>query len=114
MRMWMINPKLLCNQHLLGEHGELHKFKPSFEKCYSMDKRIRLRQIFPQYMKQRHDILAYEMLQRGMNHQSPYTQPNIDYITSTINLTYEDIKNNIQDLRTRCPECKRQMDKMAF
>lgn len=24
MRMWMLPPQLLCRQHLLGEHKELH------------------------------------------------------------------------------------------
>ena len=24
MRMWMVNPKMMCNKHLLGEHVELH------------------------------------------------------------------------------------------
>jgi len=32
MRMWMVDPRLLCNQHLIGEHGEIHKFLPSFRK----------------------------------------------------------------------------------
>ena len=36
MRMWMIDPTLLCRKHLLGEHGELHKFIPSFRKQYSV------------------------------------------------------------------------------
>lgn len=24
MRMWVVNPKILCRKHLLGEHVELH------------------------------------------------------------------------------------------
>jgi hypothetical protein len=27
MMMWMIDPVLLCRKHLLGEHGEIHKFR---------------------------------------------------------------------------------------
>ena len=26
MRMWMVNPKIMCRQHLLGEHVEIHMF----------------------------------------------------------------------------------------
>ena len=26
MRMWLVNPALLCRQHLLGEHVEMHMF----------------------------------------------------------------------------------------
>ena len=30
MRMWMLNPELLCKKHLLGAHGELHKHRTQF------------------------------------------------------------------------------------
>ena len=36
MRMWMVNPKVLCMQHLLWEHNELHKHLPSFMKKHSI------------------------------------------------------------------------------
>ena len=26
MRMWLVDPKFMCNQHLLGEHVEMHSF----------------------------------------------------------------------------------------
>ena len=26
MRMWMVNPRIMCRQHLLGEHVEIHMF----------------------------------------------------------------------------------------
>jgi hypothetical protein len=32
MRMWLVDPALLCDKHLLGEHGELHKFQHCFVK----------------------------------------------------------------------------------
>ena len=72
MRMWMINPSLLCDQHLLGEHGELHKFIPSFRKGYRVDKRFSpVVQIQFIGYKERHDLIAEEMIKRKMNHKSP-------------------------------------------
>jgi hypothetical protein len=106
MRMWMLNPELPCNRHLLGEHAELHKFKPSFEKKHNMKTRIERRQIFPSVMKERHDRIAEEMTRRGMNHNSPYTMPDISYIGIMNELTGHDIENNIKDLCGRCPECR--------
>ena len=32
MRMWMIDPKLLCRKHLLGEHLEIHMFVGTINK----------------------------------------------------------------------------------
>jgi hypothetical protein len=26
MRMWMVNPRIMCGNHLLGEHLETHMF----------------------------------------------------------------------------------------
>ena len=26
MRLWLVNPKLMCNKHILGEHLETHMF----------------------------------------------------------------------------------------
>ena len=40
MRMWMIDPKLLCRKHLLGEHGEIHKHLPSLRKGHRVDGRF--------------------------------------------------------------------------
>ena len=40
MRMWMIKPELLCRQHLLGEHSEIHKHKHNFEKGHSIKGRL--------------------------------------------------------------------------
>ena len=39
--MWMIHPKFLCKKHLIGEHGEIHKFRPSFVKGHKIEGRRR-------------------------------------------------------------------------
>jgi hypothetical protein len=62
----MINPSLLCNKHLIGEHGEIHKHRHVFEKQYSVSGRISpVVQIQPQDMEKRHNELAKEMSIRG-------------------------------------------------
>lgn len=106
MRMWMINPKLLCNKHLLGEHAELHKFKPSFVKQHRITKRISpVVQIEPESMMTRHNALAEEMLARGFNHKSPYEQPNLSYLKSEERYAKVNLVTNTTDLKSRCPEC---------
>ena len=62
MRMWMVNPKILCRKHLLGEHGEIHKHRHNFVKQHSITKRIELGQIEPSSMESRHDELVKEMI----------------------------------------------------
>jgi len=106
MRMWMIDPKLLCQKHLLGEHGEIHKHRHNFVKQHSIAKRISpVVQIEPSAMQSRHNTLAQEMLRRGMNHQSPFVQPSIAYLPIAEQLAVVDIQNSLNDLSNRCPAC---------
>lgn len=107
MRMWMINPKYLCNQHLLGEHGEIHKHRHCFEKQYKMNGRIEpIVQIEPSSMKARHDEIAAEMTRRGMNHKSPFIQPDISYLPDHHKNAKVDIEISINDLNERCEKCR--------
>lgn len=104
MRMWMVDPKLLCRQHLLGEHGEIHKFRHNFVKKHKMAGRMG--QIEPARMEERHDELVAEMVQRGYNHQSPYEQPDVSHLPE---MKVNKI-DSLYDLYHRCEECKRRID----
>jgi len=114
--MWMIDPKKLCNKHLIGEHGELHKFLPSFRKGFRVDKRfIPVVQIQLNAILERHDILAKEMIERGMSHKSPLL--NIPDLKKTYPKYFDlnvdlDISNN--DLCDRCIECKRRIEQFKY
>lgn len=110
MRMWGINPKLLCRNHLLGEHNEIHKHKHNFVKMHSIAKRIApVVQIEPENMKARHDALVEEMLTRDYNHNSPYEQPDLSYLKPEERFAEIDIYISISDLLKRCPECEKRI-----
>lgn len=108
MRMWMIPPQLLCNKHLLGEHGELHKFRHGFVKGHSITGRIfPIVQIEPESMKIRHDELALEMIARGMNHKSPYELPDLSYLPNHERFARVNLLQSRQDLIQRCKICRK-------
>jgi hypothetical protein len=108
MRMWMVDPKLLCRKHLLGEHGEIHKHRHNFVKKHSISKRVfPIAQIEPLSMKSRHDELAAEMLSRGYNHESPFEQPDLTYLPENERNARVNIDNSLKDLKTRCLECSK-------
>jgi len=110
MRMWMIDPKLLCQKHLLGEHGEIHKHRHNFVKQHSITKRVSpVVQIEPNAMETRHDVLAKEILRRGMNHQSPFVQPSVAYLPVAEQLAVVDTQNSLRDLSNRCLECAKRI-----
>lgn len=74
MRIWDVSPSILCRQHLLGEHREIHalwKVITDNKKGYSKHPET-LRwygKLHALYL--RHQELVKEMNDRGYNHQSP-------------------------------------------
>ena len=107
MRMWMIDPKLLCKKHLLGEHNEIHKHRHNFVKKHSVKGRIEKGQIEPISMFDRHEELVKEMKSRGYNHKSDYSQPDISHLTTYEQNFKVDKSNSIKDLTNRCEDCRK-------
>ncbi len=101
----MVDPKLLCRKHLLGEHGELHKFVPSFKKKRSVTGRKG--QIELSKYKERHDELAQEMVRRGYEHNSPIEVPDFSYLPREQFEAVVDQKKSLSDLCERCSECRK-------
>ena len=74
MRIWDLPPKILCRQHLLGEHRELHAIWSIITKKKSGYRRHpetmrwigKLRALY-----YRHEKLVKEMTRRLYQHQSP-------------------------------------------
>jgi hypothetical protein len=110
MRMWMIDTKLLCDKHLIGEHGELHKHIHNFVKKHNMATRIEKGQIEVESMGTRHDELAQEMLDRGFRHQSSFQMPDISYIPESLRIRKVDINANLAELRSKCTKCRSTQD----
>lgn len=74
MRMWMVNPRRMCRQHLLGEHVEIHMLVGSINRGISIKGFLDGELVEPQNVRRRHDQLALEMQRRGYNHKSPLKQ----------------------------------------
>ena len=101
----MVNPRLMCNKHLLGEHGELHKFIPSWGKHHSISGRQGA--IEPQSYVRRHDELAHEMACRGMNHRSPISTPDFSYLPVDQQAWRVSLVDSHELLVSRCSDCQK-------
>jgi hypothetical protein len=97
----------MCKQHLLGEHNEIHKHRPSFEKKHSIAGRYG--QIEPKLMKVRHDELAEEMLDRGYKHNSLYEMPDLGYLPKQDREGWVSPIDSLTKLIKRCPSCRRRV-----
>jgi hypothetical protein len=99
MRMWNIEPRLMCNKHLLGEHVEMHMFAGTINKNKSIKGYIDKGLVEVHNIKKRHDTIAEEMGKRGMKHKSKLPRYPVKRI-GTVN-----IKENEKDLFKRCKKC---------
>jgi len=103
MRMWNINPKQMCRQHLLGEHFEIHKAVGNLRHSGKWTKSLAQRGFLePQNALKRHNKLVKEMLTRGWKHQSPLDTEGVKLPRGKV-----DIKKSIKDIKQRCKECRK-------
>lgn len=104
--MWMVDPKLMCRQHLLGEHNEIHKICGSLKKGRSITGYIQHNCIEMLSLESRHNDLVKEMISRGYNHNSPLdTDFDIDYLPFYELIYTIDRQKNHDLLKSRCVNC---------
>lgn len=96
--MWGVPPEMLCREHLLGEHVEMHMFSGSARRGISLEG-YKDGLVVLSRLEQRHDLLATELKARGYNHTSPF--PPVAVSGGWIS-----VKDNVRELARRCPECK--------
>ena len=103
MRMWMVDPRILCRKHLLGEHVELHMAAAWLKRGKHIDGWVNTNCLEPRSIGARHKALAAEMLRRGYRHRSSILQPRIaNYQHPTAEV---DRKAALKELLCRCPAC---------
>lgn len=92
--MWSMLPGRMCDQHLLGEHLEMHMFAKTINKGKSIQGYIDRGLVIPNRIKERHEK------KRGMNHSSPII-PCYDDHSGYIDPDSDD------ELLRRCERCRR-------
>ena len=104
MRMWMVPAKVMCRNHLLGEHRELHTFVGTLKKRVSVTGYLQEGLLDPSKLLSRHEELVTEMTRRGWGHYSLLEVPSYSYVTETPCI---DVERNLRELASRCKECRR-------
>lgn len=102
--MWNIKPKFMCDQHLRGEHFELHKAV----KCIESD---RMNKIKGHTSRGQLDTSLIPRRHKELEEYNGWDSP-IDY-DDDLNLGYVDEKRNIKDLMERCEDCREIMKKKS-
>ena len=108
MRMWMVNPKIMCRQHLLGEHAEIHMFIGTINCKKSVKGYLEKSLLEVHNLYSRHEELVEEMKRRGYSHNS---EVNKKWKNAEKN-GFVNKEKNLAELLNRCSKCRRQYSKL--
>ena len=100
MRMWMVDPRRMCSQHLLGEHVELHMLVGTLRRRKSVAGFVANGLIEVHSVRKRHAELVREMRRRGFRHQSPLPSFTARRLGRVVR------RKSLADLLARCRECR--------
>src|ERR1017187_1935082 len=108
MRMWKVDPTMMCRKHLLGEHVEMHMFVGTINKGivkdFSNSKYVTEGLVEVHSIKMRHEELVAEMTRRGYDHKT--NLPDFkEFVCGSV-----DVAASETELGRRCTECKFEND----
>ena len=97
----MVNPKIMCRQHLLGEHVEIHMFVGTLSRGKTVKGYLEKELLEVHSLYARHEELVEEMKRRGYRHCS-----DVDEKWRTAErLGAVDREKNLEELLRRCSRC---------
>jgi len=103
-RMWGVDPELMCNDHLLGEHNEMHMLREAIRKHPHgeaiAEGHAEKQQVNTARIQSRHDALVAEMEARGFDHESP-----LEY-EDKLDAGEVDEVRHLDMLADRCEDCR--------
>jgi len=118
-RMWLVDPTVMCDEHLQREHWEIHQLieqirgdwdMPEYNQTMKVLAHAARGQVFPTEIRDRHRCLAVEMESRGIGHDSillAYSR--VADVLSVTTPTEALIRHNRQELTRRCNKCARRI-----
>ncbi len=98
----MVNPRIMCRQHLLGEHAEIHMFVGAIDRGYSVKGYLEEGLLEVHNLYKRHEELVREMKRRKYRHCSKIDKK----WKQAEQLGSIDKKNNLRRLLDRCSRCR--------
>lgn len=96
----MVDPRRMCDQHLLGEHVELHMLVGTLRRGRSVAGFVANRLIEVASVRARHAALVREMRRRGFRHASPLPRFRAQRLGRVPR------RASLRELRRRCPACR--------
>ncbi len=101
----MVDPELMCRNHLLGEHLELHILAGCLNRGKNIRGFIEQGLVDPTLICKRHAELVTEMERRGYSHSSPLPE-----LPARLERGCVRPEENLVELGNRCRHCRQIID----
>lgn len=98
----MVDPSIMCRQHLLGEHAEMHMFIGAIDRGFSVKGYLEKGLLEVHNLFHRHEQLVREMKRRGYKHNSEIDEKR----KQVERLGLIDKEKNLKQLINRCSNCR--------
>lgn len=105
----MVDPRIMCRQHLLGEHAEIHMFIGTINRGNSVKGYLEKGLLEVHSLYNRHDELAKEMKRRNYRHNSEISKK----WKQARMLGSIDREENLKQLISRCSRCKEGYERIS-
>lgn len=106
----MVDPRIMCRQHLLGEHAEIHMFVGTISRGNSVKGYLKKGLLEVHSLYNRHDELAKEMKRRNYRHYSEIGEKWKQ--TKTVGSINRE--ENLRQLINRCSRCKERYERFLI
>jgi len=112
--MWMVDPKIMCQKHLCGEHVECHMMVGAIEAEIAVTGYATNNLMELDSLQMRHDRLAAEMTSRGYNHKSPLlVNEDLLAVLPERYFVRVDVDASLRDLLSRCEKCRKRFEEFT-
>lgn len=112
MRQWMVDVKIMCRQHLIGEYREHFTIVGALRKKKRMDGFVDHNCLELSKLQERFDELKTEMLRRGYKPVKQFEVPDMSYLPERIRNAKVDREASLQDLLNRCENCRKRFEEI--
>jgi hypothetical protein len=114
IRMWMVDPRIMCTRHLCQEHCEIHRLVANLRKGRNVRKYLLQQVIDISSIYARHEEIEDEIIARGGKLDSPLSAVECVafarwYGSVTINMS-----RSLSDLSSCCKQCQKKIGKFVY
>jgi len=113
MRMWLIDPRLLCMKHLKLEHKDLHSIVKNLNSGINLDLYIVRGDIDPSNVFTRHEIVEQELQLRGVYTNSPLHKFECKALETWYGKVNINLGRSLSDLSSACPSCHKRISSLV-